>query len=304
MGKFNQGILGGFTGKVGGVVGARSRGQWIYRAYQGVVKNPKTIAQTKQREQFKIFSQEVTKVCKADMFKFNAAFPNAMTEHSFIVSICFNMLRAYQTYPKKPFETMKNVGLTKGIVNIGGIIDFAPIPSEGTPITGPAFGSKEDATASSGNKFYGLNFGGDKQYYSDVMANQGLEGLQSRFIAMWLTKGADGFYHVVIARQGDMSGITTSATALEKTGIAKCNFVKLASETEGWAWVNGTVGTGEDWTILYSGAGATFTLANVDENGNTITQVPIYYNWFTNSGKVPIGSICKLISTGVVTPGS
>ena len=34
MGKFNQGILGGFTGKVGNVVGARSRGQWIYRAYQ------------------------------------------------------------------------------------------------------------------------------------------------------------------------------------------------------------------------------------------------------------------------------
>ena len=300
MGKFNQGILGGFTGKVGGVVGARSRGQWIYRAYQGVVKNPKTIAQTKQREQFKIFSQEVTKVCKADMFMFNAAFPNAMTEHSFLVSICFNMLRAYQKYPKKPFETMKNVGLTKGIVNIGGLIDYAPIASAGAPISGPAFGSKTDVSTP-GEKFYGLNFGGDVSYYSEVIANQGAEAIQDKFLAMWLTKGNDGFYHVVIARQGNMSGITTTDDALTTTsGVAKCNFTNTAEETDGWAWVKGNVGSGEDWTVLYTG-GNTFTMANSDDGGNPVTQVPVYYNWFTNSGKVPIGSMCKLIGTGVVT---
>lgn len=303
MGKFNQGILGGFTGKVGGVVGARSRGQWIYRAYQGVVKNPKTIAQTKQREQFKIFSQEVTRVCKADMFMFNAAFPNAMTEHSFLVSICFNMLRAYQTTPKKQFEVMKNVGLSKGIANIGGLIDFAPIPSEGAAITGPAFGSVEDAKTPAG-KFYGLNFGGDESYYSEVIANQGLEGIQTRLLAMWLTKGSDGFYHVVIAQQGDMNGITTEVgITTQKPGLAKCTFEKTASETGGWAWLNGPVGVGEDWTVLYSG-GDEFTMANKDDGGKPVTQVPVYYNWFTNSGKVPLGSICKLISVDVVTVGS
>ena len=300
MGKFNQGILGGFTGKVGGVVGARSRGQWIYRAYQGVVKNPKTIAQSRQREQFKIFSQEVTKVCKADMFMFNAAFPNAMTEHSFLVSICFNMLRAYQKYPKKPFETMKNVGITKGIVNIGGLIDFAPKASSTSPISGPAFGSKADAI-SSGEKFYGLNFGGDTSYYSEVIANQGAEGLQKRLLAMWLTKGEDGFYHVVIARQEDMSGIATADDVLTTTsGVAKCNFTPTAEETDGWAWVNGVVGSGEGWTVLYTG-GNTFTMADEDDGGNAVTQVPIYYNWFTNSGKVPIGSICKLIDASVAS---
>lgn len=300
MGKFNQGILGGFTGKVGGVVGARSRGQWIYRAYQGVVKNPKTIAQSRQREQFKIFSQEVTKVCKADMFMFNAAFPNAMTEHSFLVSICFNMLRAYQKYPKKPFETMKNVGLTKGIVNIGGIIDYAPIPNAGAPISGPAFGSKADVSAP-GEKFYGLNFGGDVNYYSEVIANQGAEGVQTRLLAMWLTKGNDGFYHVVIARQGDMSGIETTDDAVTAfSGVAKCNFTNTNDETDGWAWVKGNVGVSEDWTVLYTG-GNTFTMANSDDGGNPVTQVPVYYNWFTNSGNVPIGSMCKLIGTGVVT---
>ena len=302
MGKFNQGILGGFTGKVGGVVGARSRGQWIYRAYQGIVKNPKTIAQTKQREQFKIFSQEVTKVCKADAFKFNAAFPNAMTEHSFLVSICFNMLRAYKKNPKKPFETMKNVGISQGIENIGGLIDYAPIASAGSPITGPAFGSQEDAKAP-GEKYYGLNFGGDKSFYSNVITNQGAGSgqLQNRFLAMWLTKGADGFYHIVIARQGDISGISTDNDALTKySGVSKCNFVKTIVEADSWAWVSGHVGTGEDWTILYTG-GDTFNMADKDEAGTAVTQVPIYYNWFTNSSKVAIGTMCKLIGTGVVT---
>lgn len=300
MGKFNQGILGGFTGKVGSVVGSRSRGQWIYRAYQGIVTNPKTIAQTKQREQFRIFSQEVTKVCKADMFKFNAAFPNAMTEHSFLVSICFNMLRAYQKNPKKPFETMKNVGLSKGIVNIGGLIDYAPIASAGSPISGPAFGNKEDATTP-GEKYYGLNFGGDVQYYSEVIAGVTTGENQNRLLAMWLTKGNDGFYHVVIARQGDITGISTDNDALNKyTGVSKCNFVKTIIEADSWAWVSGHVGSGEDWTVLYSG-GNTFAMADKDESGKSVTQVPVYYNWFTNSGKVPLGSMCKLIETGVVT---
>lgn len=300
MGKFNQGILGGFTGKVGNVVGARSRGEWVYRAYQGVVKNPKTTSQVKQREQFRIFSQEVTKVCKADMFRFNAAFPKAMTEHSFLVSICFNMLRAYQTNPKKPFEIMKNVGLTKGIVNIGGVIDYAPVASAGSPISGPAFGGKADVI-SPGEKFYGLNFGGDVNYYSEVIADQGPGNDQHRFLAMWLTKGNDGFYHVVIARQGDLFGITTSSDAINMfSGVAKCNFTNTSNETDGWAWMKGHVGVGENWDILYTG-GNSFAMADKDEKGNAVTQVPIYYNWFTNLGKVPIGSMCKLIGTGVVT---
>lgn len=300
MGKFNQGILGGFTGKVGNVVGARSRGEWIYRSYQGVVKNPKTTSQVKQREQFRIFSQEVTKVCKADMFRFNAAFPKAMTEHSFLVSICFNMLRAYQTNPKKPFEIMKNIGLTKGIVNIGGIIDYAPVASAGSPISGPAFGGKADVI-SPGEKFYGLNFGGDVNYYSEVIADQGPGNDQHRFLAMWLTKGNDGFYHVVIARQGDLFGITTSSDAINMfSGVAKCNFTNTSNETDGWAWMKGHVGVGENWDILYTG-GNSFTMADKDEKGNAVTQVPIYYNWFTSLGKVPIGSMCKLIDTGVVS---
>lgn len=64
MGKFNQGILGGFTGKVGNVVGYRSRGEWLYRQYQGIVANPKSAKQEANRFVFASLGKEVKAVCK------------------------------------------------------------------------------------------------------------------------------------------------------------------------------------------------------------------------------------------------
>ena len=67
MGKFNQGILGGFVGKVGGVVGYRSRGEWLYRSYQKIVANPKSEAQTKRRELFAAVSKQIASGCRANL---------------------------------------------------------------------------------------------------------------------------------------------------------------------------------------------------------------------------------------------
>lgn len=67
MGKFNQGILGGFVGKVGNVVGYRSRGEWLYRSYQKIVSNPKSEAQTKRRELFAIVSKQIASGCRANL---------------------------------------------------------------------------------------------------------------------------------------------------------------------------------------------------------------------------------------------
>lgn len=67
MGKFNQGILGGFVGKVGGVVGYRSRGEWLYRSYQKIVANPKSEAQTKRREIFATISKQIASGCRANL---------------------------------------------------------------------------------------------------------------------------------------------------------------------------------------------------------------------------------------------
>lgn len=295
MGKFNQGILGGFTGKVGNVVGARSRGEWIYRAYQGVVKNPKTIGQTKQREQFRIFSQEIAKVCKAERPMFDSAFPKGMTYQSFLVNVCFNMLRAYQKYPKKPFESLKNVGLSNAIGNIGGLINYTATSAPGAKAEAPVFGNPGDV---SGEKFYGLNFNEDLNYYNNVIQNQGTLGEQMKLFAMWLSKGADGFFHISLAVGGGLAttgGIaTTNTISTEIRGVAQCKWFDTSAETEAWAWVKASVNVPDNWQMVFSSVPNHF-MADEDDGGNLLNKIPIYYHWFVNSNKIPLGSICKLI---------
>lgn len=53
MAKQDSGILGGYNGKVGTVVGYRWNGKWCMRAYNRYVKNPRTAAQVEHREGFK-----------------------------------------------------------------------------------------------------------------------------------------------------------------------------------------------------------------------------------------------------------
>lgn len=56
MGKFKRGILGGFQGKVGTVVGTRWRGINVMRAVPEQVRNPNTMKQRAQREKFRLVS--------------------------------------------------------------------------------------------------------------------------------------------------------------------------------------------------------------------------------------------------------
>lgn len=52
MGKINSGILGGFSGKIGNVVGAKWRGIDVMKIKPSNVRNPKTEGQVKQRSRF------------------------------------------------------------------------------------------------------------------------------------------------------------------------------------------------------------------------------------------------------------
>lgn len=54
MGKINQGILGGFSGKVGNVVGFFWKGEAIMRSLAGNPTNPRTEAQLEQRARFTV----------------------------------------------------------------------------------------------------------------------------------------------------------------------------------------------------------------------------------------------------------
>lgn len=53
MAKIDQGILGGYSGRVGGVVGYYRMGKWCVRAYQPTINDAKTEAQLQQRSIFK-----------------------------------------------------------------------------------------------------------------------------------------------------------------------------------------------------------------------------------------------------------
>lgn len=57
MGKINQGILDGFNGKVGTVVGYKFKGKKVMRAYVDKIRNPRTSLQMDNRERFKSLTQ-------------------------------------------------------------------------------------------------------------------------------------------------------------------------------------------------------------------------------------------------------
>lgn len=57
MGKANQGIFGGWTKKVGNVVGRIVQGQNVYSIYQPNVSNPRTVEQQQNRAKFTLLSR-------------------------------------------------------------------------------------------------------------------------------------------------------------------------------------------------------------------------------------------------------
>lgn len=62
MGKINQGILGGFSGKVGTVVGSFWKGKATMRAMPGHVANPRTEAQQAARARFRVLGIPVARL--------------------------------------------------------------------------------------------------------------------------------------------------------------------------------------------------------------------------------------------------
>ena len=65
MGKIKQGILGGFSGKVGPVIGASWKGKAYIRAIAQHIFNPNTPGQREQRAKFKLVSTFISKVYQA-----------------------------------------------------------------------------------------------------------------------------------------------------------------------------------------------------------------------------------------------
>ena len=85
MGKIKQGILGGFKGKVGTVIGSSWNGIAYMRGLTQSVKNPKTAGQTTQRGFFREVLDIVGQLSREQLaFLFPTA-PSGMTRHNALV---------------------------------------------------------------------------------------------------------------------------------------------------------------------------------------------------------------------------
>lgn len=133
MAKIIEGILGGFSGRVGTVVGYHRRGQWFVRAYQPNVKDRKSEAQLQQRSRFKAmiqFAAPATPVLRVGFF--NAARAACLTEGNVFLREnhrCFSSSTGSAGFSGIDFAGLKfsrgslpGLRLTEAVVDEGGVL--------------------------------------------------------------------------------------------------------------------------------------------------------------------------------------
>lgn len=87
MAKIDQGILGGYSGRVGSVVGYYRMGKWCVRAYQPTINDAKTAAQLQQRSVFKEMIQFASRNLEPMRLGLHAvARAKEMTECNYFIS--------------------------------------------------------------------------------------------------------------------------------------------------------------------------------------------------------------------------
>ena len=100
MAKIEMGILGGFSGRVGTVVGYRRRGAWFIRAYRPHIRDRKSAAQLKQRSRFKAmiqFASPATPVLRVGLKKQASA--QGLTEGNLFLKINHLNFQNNQNFP-------------------------------------------------------------------------------------------------------------------------------------------------------------------------------------------------------------
>lgn len=167
MGKIKQGILGGFSGKVGNVVGQRINGEWIMKAYQGEVRNPKTALQQKQRD---IFAKAVTimkKACPADWQfakKLNGVAGMSAYTSVFSYILAFQMLENEGRFVYNGKPTKSGLSLASGFD-----YEFAGEGQESISLAGTA--------SNQGERFVGIDFSKESNPEAKLLDLQNAEDL-------------------------------------------------------------------------------------------------------------------------------
>lgn len=167
MGKFEQGILGGFRGKVGSVVGQRINGEWIMKAYQPNVNNPKTALQQKQRDIFGKAVSIMKNTCPADwQFAKKLQSNERMSAYAsvFRYILAFQMLENEGRFVYNAKPTTNGLSLASGLD-----FNFAGVGQESINLA--------DTVSSPGEKFVGIDFSKELNPESKLASLQSAEEL-------------------------------------------------------------------------------------------------------------------------------
>lgn len=127
MAKLIEGILGGFSGRVGSVVGYHRRGRWFVRAYQPNIRDRKSEAQLAQRGRFKSmiqFASPATPVLRVGLRRY--AWKQVITEGNAFLRLNHGWFAADASvdYARLRFSRGSLVGLrlTEAAVDEGGAL--------------------------------------------------------------------------------------------------------------------------------------------------------------------------------------
>lgn len=124
MGIIKQGILGGFSGKVGSVVGTSWKGRAVMKAMPLSVANPKTAGQVAQRSAFKACVQFASDLLGGTILLLDNPFAGNISGYNRFVS---RNTKAFDSDGEVDFLDFK---ISEG--NLGGIgINGSPNPTDG-----------------------------------------------------------------------------------------------------------------------------------------------------------------------------
>ena len=151
MGKIKQGILGGFRGTVGTVVGSSWNGIAYMKGKPQSVRNPRTDAQVQQREFFKEVQALVTQLTDEQLASLYPTVMRGMTRRNMLtrqISACADYTDDVKTF---------DLALLEGIGN-GERIDSPMLESLVSEIDGSLAIYAEEAAAEAIGKPEGANF--------------------------------------------------------------------------------------------------------------------------------------------------
>ena len=151
MGKIKQGILGGFRGTVGTVVGSSWNGIAYMKGKPQSVRNPRTDAQLQQREFFKEVQALVAQLTDEQLASLFPSVTHGMTRRNMLtrqISACADYTDEVKTF---------DLALLEGIGN-GERIDSPMLESLVSEIDGSLAIYAEEAAAESIGKPEGANF--------------------------------------------------------------------------------------------------------------------------------------------------